>query len=320
MTTAINEAQSWKTSSANKHGFKVEKEDNQLNISALEDNVVFSVKIPDNYPNEPLNAFSEDEDLEGYLNDLNGAKPTSVQQFLNLATKKLLDHFEVEEEDPDDESEEDEEEEDDDVYMEMPDLAQIRKQKEKETKKDNTQEDLEFEEYAAQFQSATGAATDRLMKELRNIYSVNKDRSFGFTAEPDGDNLYLWYVKIYFDPKEDGAIAQDMQKYKKQHGQDHVLLEMKFKKDYPFSPPFIRVVKPRFQFHTGHVTIGGSICMELLTSSGWAPTNDVEGILVQIRAEMIAGGARIDFSNLSPYTEHEAQSAFRRVAARYGWE
>jgi hypothetical protein len=33
----------------------------------------------------------------------------------------------------------------------------------------------------------------------------------------------------------------------------------------PFSPPFIRVVEPRFAFHTGHVTIGGSICMELLT-------------------------------------------------------
>lgn len=34
-------------------------------------------------------------------------------------------------------------------------------------------------------------------------------------------------------------------------------------------PPFVRVVRPRFQFRTGHVTIGGSICMELLTLSGW---------------------------------------------------
>ena len=27
---------------------------------------------------------------------------------------------------------------------------------------------------------------------------------------------------------------------------------------------------------TGHVTIGGSICMEMLTRSGWTPTNDIE--------------------------------------------
>ena len=31
-------------------------------------------------------------------------------------------------------------------------------------------------------------------------------------------------------------------------------------------------------FHSvlGHVTIGGSICMEMLTKSGWRPTNDIE--------------------------------------------
>ena len=26
----------------------------------------------------------------------------------------------------------------------------------------------------------------------------------------------------------------------------------------------------------GHVTIGGSVCMEMLTKSGWRPTNDIE--------------------------------------------
>lgn len=31
-----------------------------------------------------------------------------------------------------------------------------------------------------------------------------------------------------------------------------------------------------FGFVAGHVTIGGSICMEMLTRSGWTPTNDIE--------------------------------------------
>ena len=85
-------------------------------------------------------------------------------------------------------------------------------------------------------------------------------------------------------------------------------MEMKFPKDYPMSPPFARVVKPRFQFLTGaynsaiiycvliycnltihvhvcnfpmfcivgHITVGGSVCMEVLTKSGWTPTNDIE--------------------------------------------
>ena len=28
-------------------------------------------------------------------------------------------------------------------------------------------------------------------------------------------------------------------------------MEMKFPKDYPMSPPFVRIVRPRFQFLTG---------------------------------------------------------------------
>ena len=36
--------------------------------------------------------------------------------------------------------------------------------------------------------------------------------------------------------------------------QDYILLEMNFPSDYPFAPPFIRVVEPRFAFHSGHVT------------------------------------------------------------------
>jgi hypothetical protein len=61
----------------------------------------------------------------------------------------------------------------------------------------------------------------------------------------------------------------DMKKAKR----EFVKMELTFPKDYPFSPPFIRVIEPRFKFHTGHVTIGGSICHEILTRSGWTPTN-----------------------------------------------
>lgn len=75
----------------------------------------------------------------------------------------------------------------------------------------------------------------------------------------------------------------------------------------------------RFQFHTGHITIGGSICMELLTPSGWRPTNDIESVIIQIRSEMIAGGARIDFSQDYPYSAVEAKAAFTRVAHQHGW-
>jgi ubiquitin-conjugating enzyme E2 Q len=155
------------------------------------------------------------------------------------------------------------------------------------------------------------SASERLIKDLQAI-SEEDTSKFGYTVETMDDNLYKWEARLFgFD----GDLAKDMKK----RGVDAIKLELTFPKDYPFSPPFIRVREPRFQFHTGHVTIGGSICMQALTKSGWSSAFDCESILVQIRTEMMAGGARLDQRNQTPYSVGEAQAAFDRVAAQHGW-
>lgn len=58
--------------------------------------------------------------------------------------------------------------------------------------------------------------------------------------------------------------------------------EMTFPENFPFEPPFIRVVAPIFVFRTGHVTIGGSICMESITPAGWSSARSIEGIFLEI--------------------------------------
>merc|ERR1719281_1553497 len=116
-------------------------------------------------------------------------------------------------------------------------------------------------------------------------------------------------------------LKEDLLMYAKK-GPDRspsVVMDVTFPSDYPFSPPFIRVVRPRFQMHTGHVTIGGSVCMELLTPSGWLPSVSLENVFVSIRSEMIEGGGKLDLANRNDYTVAEAKEAFNRVAARYGW-
>lgn len=61
------------------------------------------------------------------------------------------------------------------------------------------------------------------------------------------------------------AVEQDMKRLTKDKKLDHVRLVMKFKDDYPFSPPFVRIVYPRFKRSTGYI-IDGAFCMELLTN------------------------------------------------------
>ncbi len=179
----------------------------------------------------------------------------------------------------------------------------------------------EIEDFKRRFASKgkNESAVNCIMAEYFKLKNSDTTK-FGFSAEPVGNDIFTWEVRLFgFDPKDD-TIAKDLIEYKKRYGLDYVQMEMKFNENFPLEPPFIRVVRPRFQFRTGHVTIGGSICMELLTKSGWSPVNTIESIFVQIRCEMATGGARLELSNGSPYTEHEAQEAFHRVAARYGWD
>ena len=67
--------------------------------------------------------------------------------------------------------------------------------------------------------------------------------------------------------------------------------------------------------------MGGSICSEILTRSGWTPATSVESLLANIRADMACGNARLDMTRLrQTYSEAEAREAFNRVARQHGWE
>ena len=61
----------------------------------------------------------------------------------------------------------------------------------------------------------------------------------------------------------DSLLMEDLKKLKEVEGQDHVLLHIMFDDKFPYTPPFVRVVKPVLA--GGYVLAGGAICMELLT-------------------------------------------------------
>jgi len=159
----------------------------------------------------------------------------------------------------------------------------------------------------------TGKGAERIMSEFKHILASNPEKN-GYSVEPVDDNMYLWEIKLFdFDPKD--PIAQDMKKMKIKH----IILNVVFPQNYPFSPPYVRVIRPRFQYLTGHVTIGGSVCMEILTNKSWTPANSIEAIIVSLRAELVEGGARLDPNNKRDYSEAEAKEAFDRMVQKYGW-
>eukprot|EP01114_Cavostelium_apophysatum_P012096 TRINITY_DN2683_c0_g1_i2.p1 TRINITY_DN2683_c0_g1~~TRINITY_DN2683_c0_g1_i2.p1 ORF type:complete len:324 (-),score=43.20 TRINITY_DN2683_c0_g1_i2:25-996(-) len=172
------------------------------------------------------------------------------------------------------------------------------------------------EETFLEIGSAT--ATMRLLKDLKALKKKNPTE-LGISVDTYVDqrsgleNLYQWQVQFHFDNST--TIGRDLQSTPDKC----VTLEMRFSRDFPHYPPFVRVVRPRFAFHTGHVTIGGSVCMEILTNQGWKSSIDMESVLVQIRDTLLTGGARLERGYRSDYSESEAWEAFYRAAKNHGW-
>lgn len=164
-------------------------------------------------------------------------------------------------------------------------------------------------------------ATKRILKEYKH-FQTNADLENFEIKFKNGDNFYSWTLVLdilKFELTEE--LKEDFEYAKAQQNKDPTLeFEITFPSTFPFDPPFIRVVKPIFKFHTGHVTIGGSLCMESLTPSGWSSARSIEGLFVEILSIILQGGARLDKTRLGHcYSFDEAKAAYERVARHHGW-
>ncbi|XP_014675412.1 PREDICTED: ubiquitin-conjugating enzyme E2Q-like protein 1 [Priapulus caudatus] len=154
----------------------------------------------------------------------------------------------------------------------------------------------------------------RLMKELRNLQQWGEQGIF--SVELVDDSLYEWCVRVRgLDP--DSAIARDM----RVHAVASIQLGLTFPENFPFAPPFMRVVAPRIR--NGFVLDDGAICMELLTPRGWSSAYTVEAIVVQFAASLAKGDGRLEEKKTrKPYSRRAAESAFRsllKIHDKYGW-
>ncbi|KAH9475092.1 Ubiquitin-conjugating enzyme E2Q-like protein 1 [Psilocybe cubensis] len=159
-----------------------------------------------------------------------------------------------------------------------------------------------------------------MLKEQETAPSL-KDLGWYMPPELIGDNLYQWIVEMHsLDPTL--PIAKDM----KQNNINSIIFEIRFPPTFPNSPPFFRIITPRFlpfiQGGGGHVTGGGSICMDLLTSDGWLPSYSISAVLMQIRlalSNLEPRPARLASDWKRPYGIQESLVGYKRAAATHNW-
>lgn len=186
--------------------------------------------------------------------------------------------------------------------------------------------DLDGIKFLDEPEDAAPTATKALMRLLKDALQTQESTppaDLGWYIDRDlVSNMYQWIVELHSFPS-DLPLAKDL----KRAGLTSIVMEMRFTSDFPFSPPFIRVVKPRFlpfsQGGGGNVTEGGAMCMEVLTNNGWTAGVSVENLLLQVRL-VISDKERparlaIGSHHPSTYAIGEAIHAYTRACRAHGW-
>uniref|UniRef100_A0A7N6A2R3 E2 ubiquitin-conjugating enzyme n=1 Tax=Anabas testudineus TaxID=64144 RepID=A0A7N6A2R3_ANATE len=292
----------------------------QFNVTG-EKLLIIHCNITESYPSTPPIWFVDSDDpslaevlerledvrkgstLHGPTDEVTSEEEEEEEMGEDIDLDQDLDHYDMKEEEPVDGKKS----EDDGIEKEN--LAILEK-----IRKNQRQDHLNGAV------SGSVQASDRLMKELREIYRSQSYKTGIYSVELVNDSLYEWHVKLRtVDP--DSPLHSDLQVLKEKEGVDYILLNFSYKDNFPFDPPFVRVVSPVLS--GGYVLGGGALCMELLTKQGWSSAYSIESVIMQINATLVKGKARVQFgANKNQYNLARAQQSYKslvQIHEKNGW-
>ncbi len=162
----------------------------------------------------------------------------------------------------------------------------------------------------------------RVMSEIRELDArdgIMGDDGLRYSVIMDnnGDSMNIIHLLIFRDTFGDCPLGKDMDAM----GIESIKMEVRLPGNYPFEPPFIRVLSPKFAFRKGHITVGGSVCIDLLTKQRWVPSLNIPNIMITIVQNMITGDGRLEPGGKNyVYSLQEAQQAFTRMLSTHSHE
>lgn len=179
----------------------------------------------------------------------------------------------------------------------------------------NSNTDSNIEQKISRITTMNKKGARRIMKEIKELIhnSGVKDNDYNLEYEfiADDDKLNVFNIKMATSNFKDcSKLYHDLVK----KGIEYIDFEIRLPQEYPFKPPFIRIIYPRFKYMTGHITLGGSVCMEILTNQNWIVSLMIPKVMLMIIQNMISGGAELDPKAYNkPYSYEEAISAYKRM-------
>lgn len=152
--------------------------------------------------------------------------------------------------------------------------------------------------------------SNRYKKEItQRLFSINNDKTIikmNYLIPNNNRSPLLILIR----PDEESDLAKDLNRY----NIPGITLAIYFPsgdspyKEYPNTPPKIRVISPIFVDGTGRVTKGGSLCADILYPEGWSPANTIEKLLRNLIISIATEGSRNGPGRVDP---HRLGSVYR---------
>lgn len=219
-----------KSDDDNKFAFELKKLTNDTIDICIADTLNFTIKIKD-LEKGLFYIETKEELLDDWKRTVNAYCKQGNRNIYDVLIKCTDAYNQLDGDDGDEEEGEDEEIEIEDGDGDGDVFEPIVVDKTKRSDYDPMMEEVSkrFGKISQQNQNIKGAV-DRLMKDY--LYVLKSDtKKYGYTAEPIGDDLFHWEVKLFgFDKKDCKDFVNDLEAYAKKSktGQNYVLLDMKF--------------------------------------------------------------------------------------------
>lgn len=265
--------------------------------------------------------------LRSFEAKLEGLSAASITDRLKQVTRAYLDISDSLDEEQAAAMDDDEDDENEAITPQRDLLDELNEQslalRSDEVRRKLIEMNAQFEERAKGFElgQLPKPMVDRLLSDYHKI--IEGGEHHGWVAGPVDRDLTTWNL-CFKDFDKGGRIENTIAEWVKKdpdNRKPQIDLLMKFPKDYPFAPPFVRVLRPRIH---GGLIINGAICTELLTPDGWRPIFEVESIIETIREQVTCDKthAQIDVNTTADYTEAEARAGFDslvQIHKQSGW-
>ena len=149
----------------------------------------------------------------------------------------------------------------------------------------------------------------------------------GVLVEPicsDSRFTTSWSIRFTDFSQFDSVLVNQIREY----GIKSVDVEFIFGSNFPYSPPFMRLVQPRLSYSAASLTanpalafldVGGGICTSMFKTGEWTPGCPMINLIGDIQCNLfMTDGLQLDISNLDkPYTAREALTSFNSVIGTF---